>query len=68
MQKMPNDSSRNEEPPLERPRILSELVRASIPAIYCRSWVPYLRILLLIIVLVLLVAGSRSLLAGGWLW
>lgn len=67
MTNVPNDTLRNEEPP-ERIRTLSELVRASTPAIYCRSWVPYLRIVLLCIVVIALVAVARLLLVGSWLW
>ncbi len=40
---LPNEGRR------ERLRILSELLHASTPAFYCRSWMPYLRIVLVLV-------------------
>jgi hypothetical protein len=64
MPNVPNDILSNEER-AQRVRILSELLHASTPAFYCRSWVPYLRIVSLVILVVL--AGGL-LVVGLWLW
>jgi len=52
----------------ERLRILVEIFRASTPAIYCRSWVPYVRLVLLLIILLGILAVARLLLVGSWSW
>nr|WP_042197500.1 hypothetical protein [Kibdelosporangium sp. MJ126-NF4]CEL23003.1 hypothetical protein [Kibdelosporangium sp. MJ126-NF4]CTQ90143.1 hypothetical protein [Kibdelosporangium sp. MJ126-NF4] len=44
-------------------RFGSELIRASTPAIYGRSWIPYLRLLLLLVVLTATVIGVREVLS-----
>jgi len=67
MPNIPNDTLGNEGRP-ERVRILSELLHASTPAFYCRSWVPYLRIVSLAILVVVLLAAARFLVVGSWLW
>lgn len=53
MPNIPNNTLGNEGRP-DRVWILSELLHASTPAFYCRSWVPYLRIVSLAILVVVL--------------
>lgn len=57
----------NDEQP-ERIRILAEIFRLSTPAIYCRSWVPYVRLVLMLIILLGVLAAARLLLVGSWSW
>ncbi|ALG11896.1 hypothetical protein [Kibdelosporangium phytohabitans] len=47
-----------EDPPQS---LAAELIRASAPAIYGRSWVPYVRLLILLVVLAVVVIGAREL-------